>query len=270
MHLMHIWLTPTFATARTLRSSTLHFSYGQARYTHGLINPEGELADLRAARRCRPNRNIVTTLNPPKLDISNYIDISDLLHGSVQFISPRTPRGLIPFQFHYTGRFPLDTRGYLYYHSPRHLPPTAGEVRFRLMRDETDPSAFAHAKDLTTPSGSPWRIPLAFIAKRKMNQPLRDQLLQENLVTEAQLETCQKSSMSNYSHNSIIIHKLDQEFPVQFGKSACVWVFAGGTTTRVRLQKFYHDERLNPSQPPHNGLFPFLPMCCTTIHRRIM
>ena len=220
--------------------------------------------------RTRGVLRVISTLNPLRLDPANFLDISHSVCTNVAFLSHLSlqnsenftlPRFDLIFRHERRDgllkdvRFPMDTRGFLYYHSPAKFPATAGEIRFHITENNR-PSSFFRGKDLLSHRGVPWRIPLLTIASDSLAcyKPIREQLLLENLVTEEQLVTCARIFSSNsFQTNSIIVHSLDQLFPITFGSSVTLWAVAQGAAWHVRIQKLFHDMRLRPSQSPYAG-----------------
>ncbi|KAG6853273.1 hypothetical protein C0991_005544 [Blastosporella zonata] len=91
------------------------------------------------------------TLNPKHLKPSDFVDLSGSKHH------PRFPTN---YMF-YAGTlqnpiaFPSNTRGFMYYYRDPALPPTSGEIRFRLTSG-SDPATFRDGSDLQNPTGATW------------------------------------------------------------------------------------------------------------------
>ncbi|KAJ7215104.1 hypothetical protein B0H12DRAFT_1154992 [Mycena haematopus] len=83
-----------------------------------------------------------------------------------------------------------DTRltGFLHYHVPIPSRPLSGGLRFRCTPSLT---AFSAGMDLLSPSGLPWTIPLANLARRG-SIPVTQSLLRDNLVSFPDLLACHR------------------------------------------------------------------------------
>jgi len=165
-----------------------------------------------ASRQITPT---IQTLDPSRLRSSDFIDISLRPRMHVYGLNPQ-----IPFQsFYYNSDyFPEGTRGFLYYHSPKAgVPPTAGEVRFRLT-DGNDPASFVHGSDLLWPNGLPWAIQLFMMTRSQIYQPIKQLLISDALVTPALLERCTAMVDDDDvpQRNSRIIHSFGQPFHFKF------------------------------------------------------
>ncbi|KAG6883713.1 hypothetical protein C0992_008034, partial [Termitomyces sp. T32_za158] len=77
-------------------------------------------------------------------------------------------------------RFPPKTQGFLYYHCHPHLPPTTGEIRFRVT-ESSDPTYFHNGTDLVRADGVlPWSIPLDRLNWK--HAPLKELLSQDHNI----------------------------------------------------------------------------------------
>lgn len=132
---------------------------------------------------------IIRTLDPERLQASDYLDISN-------FTRRRIVAGLedgcrIKGTIFYNttrdwSRFPPKTQGFLYYHRYPHLPHTTGEIRFRVT-ESSDPTCFNSGTDLMRLDGAlPWSIPL--LQLRTMHVPLKKLLIQDHNIPVAILE----------------------------------------------------------------------------------
>ncbi|KAJ7605237.1 hypothetical protein DFH06DRAFT_1252986 [Mycena polygramma] len=183
--------------------------------TRAWIDEEGEDNQYR----------ILSTLNPAYLQSSDYISLSRSSHPTVAFL-PRTRSVTLTFFKKDTVHqpFPLGTRGFLYYHAPRYLPPMAGGVRFRVT-PRGHPDSFPDGHDLLH-GALPWEISLPSIAAAVGHKEvLREQLLNEGLVTQTDLDTCRALTPNKKRLDyKLTLYSLGQPFPVAFNQGMYVWI----------------------------------------------
>lgn len=130
--------------------------------------------------------------------------------------------------------FPEDARGFLYYHSP--IKPWAGAIRFRITSDSA-PSSFHRGRDLCFPSGCPWQVLLSQISSRNEYEPLKAQLLLENLVTEEDIALCRKVFGDHALHDpERLLFTLYQQFPVDLSRPLAVDVLDIPATALLPLR----------------------------------
>ncbi|KAJ7061544.1 hypothetical protein C8F01DRAFT_987303 [Mycena amicta] len=178
-------------------------------------------ATKRAART--PNlQPRISTLDPARLQRADYLDLSSHPKLLVDYL-PRSSGSREPasrVQFHPLGKtpFPPQTSGFLYFHKPDEAPvrSLAGGIRFRRLLGPT--ADFATGTDLLHPDGSgePWEIPLTTLVR---SQPSLGKLLvQDDLVTELQMERCQRLfGTKKPGAEPQLLHWLEQPFVVNFG-----------------------------------------------------
>ncbi|KAJ7842953.1 hypothetical protein B0H14DRAFT_3690438 [Mycena olivaceomarginata] len=112
--------------------------------------------------------------------------------------------------------FPPRSAGFFYYHRDPDAAPLEGSIRFRVTSDNA-PSSFNRGHDLLLPSGLPWQIILPQVACGKSYSRLRDQLLEENLVTAKQLLQCRDIfGEIKRIFPRVVLFRMNQEFPVEF------------------------------------------------------
>jgi hypothetical protein len=139
--------------------------------------------------RKKRRSTVVRTLDPSQPLPSDLIDIS---HLSRIIVSAPNCTGHGRLRVGPDGsRLPEVTRGFIYYHSPTDIPPTAGEVRFRLTSGD-NPESFKMGSDLHVRNTAlPWRTTLLTTTEeRKIYKPIRELLLADGLVTPALLTKC--------------------------------------------------------------------------------
>ncbi|KAF9489294.1 hypothetical protein BDN71DRAFT_331249 [Pleurotus eryngii] len=145
---------------------------------------------------------LITTLNPARIHPNCRIDISGTMRPTIEVMDNIRGGGTLSYnKFAITYRterppsseltklrFPERTGGFLYYHSPHDLPPSAGELRLRL-----SDSSFQQGQDLLIKNARPWRIPMYGLVDPPADLVgLRDQLLQEKLIAVDQLNACRR------------------------------------------------------------------------------
>ncbi|KAF8350356.1 hypothetical protein F5887DRAFT_297990 [Amanita rubescens] len=132
----------------------------------------------------RPPCRIVSTLCSKRLKPFDCTDLSGTSRPCLTLPCGRTHIG-----YHKTkgaSPFPPNTRGFFYYHTPPKAPPLVGELRFRCASNLDD---FHDGKDLVLKDKfTPWSIPLYALANWVGYAKLREQLMLDNLVTQATLD----------------------------------------------------------------------------------
>lgn len=169
-------------------------------------------------------RRLIETLDPAHLRPSDFHDISgertpiyrhptitDHTAWAPRYSSPRISP-IIPF--------PPNTHGFLYYTSlasarppvPDNRSSELGQIRFRIT-PSSDPSSFAHGKDLLMPNGLTWHsVPRAPYNYRNGRPSfLWKLLLRDGLVSDAITYTHRQR------HSSDDLTRFGQPFPVKFG-----------------------------------------------------
>ena len=132
-------------------------------------------------------------------------------------------------------RFPPGTKGVFYYHQSPALPPTAGEMRFRIC-DEV--SQFAKGKDLEIEIGEPWSIPLYKIVKFPYYNKVQDLILREGFVDPGLIADIEKMAGEGMEpkKKGIAIYDIEQPFVVNL--SATSLRLRLNTRTCVRIVRF--------------------------------
>ncbi|KAJ7764915.1 hypothetical protein B0H16DRAFT_1310562 [Mycena metata] len=205
------------------------------------------------------NYRILSTLNPTYLKSTDYTNLSHHLNPSISFL-PRTSSFTVRF-FQKDGKhqpFPPRTRGFFYYRSPQlGLPPLAGGLRFRLT-SSGHPSSFSNGVDLLH-EGLPWQISLGSVAAAVGPKAvLREHLLLEGLVTQADLDRCRAVSPNKkrFDHK-ITLFRLKQPFPVAFDRGLHAWIVGSGDAPALRWTYAYMfaDNRMSmrPLVRPYSG-----------------
>ncbi|KAJ7235096.1 hypothetical protein B0H12DRAFT_1076182 [Mycena haematopus] len=185
----------------------------------------------------------LSTLNPLHLTTADYTILSRQPHPCVAF----TP-GNVAFPIRFFKKdaeyqpFPPYTRGFFYYYVPRDLPPMAGGLRFRIT-PRGHPASFQDGEDLLH-DGLPWQISLPNIATavgRKI--VLRQQLLNEGLVTQAVLDKCRTMMPTRKRLDpKVTLYRLEQPFLVGFDHVLYAWAI-GETEIKPILLYMLTDHR---------------------------
>ena len=138
---------------------------------------------LQASSFMKPRR-IVSTLCPKRLQPSDCVDISSRNSATVKLQSGAS---YIRYnKTYFADTFPPNTRGFFYYHTPPKAPPLVGELRFRCASNLDD---FHNGKDLLSRDQlTPWSVPLCALANHVSYAKWREQLILDNLVTQATLD----------------------------------------------------------------------------------
>ncbi|KAJ7887292.1 hypothetical protein B0H14DRAFT_2498314, partial [Mycena olivaceomarginata] len=114
------------------------------------------------------------------------------------------------------------TTGFLYYNRNQDAAPLEGSLRFRVTSANAS-SSFEPGHDLLLASGVPWQITLPQVASRKCYTEIRDQLLEENLVTAEEFTQCRALFQDNErTYPELTLFRLEQEFPVEFSGEICL------------------------------------------------
>jgi len=205
---------------------------------------------------------LIQTLDPSKLRPSDFVDMSGNRHTTTVY----TPDSnfIVPAYYPATKEskyrpFPRHTCGFFYYHSPSNLPPTAGELRFRITHT-SDPTSFADGQDLQRRSSTPWGISLIRIASLDSLMGLRELLVSEQLVAQTLMEKCysmissgdSKSLMgSATSGRGTYLHSLDQSFIIWFGEPHTrLFAVGKGKILNIPMDRWDHfvDSRIPESE----------------------
>lgn len=163
-------------------------------------------------------RHILQSLNPESLHASNHIDVS----GKLFALRARNGAGLPPRTYiSYTNYpptpFPPGTWGFFYL-ATSHAFPEASELRFRITGPS--PELFPYGRDLLTPAGLVWHIPLLMMVKSPANfAQLLHLAAEDSLISSSTKATCEELLKDNLairvSHP--LLHSYFQPFVYDFG-----------------------------------------------------
>ena len=166
---------------------------------------------------------IISTFDEGRLRKEDLLDVSGRWRGQFLLESQRSKKEgdvqLLPRFCHINGdllRFPSQTRGFLYYHTPPTLPATAGGLRFCLVEEPADVLAHKGTRDLLLPNGLPWQIPLLSIVREAHFEHLFRQLQVDGLVSRDLIAQCQKvPDFYRYKWTSPVLFGLGEPFGIR-------------------------------------------------------
>lgn len=186
-------------------------------------------------------RRSIRTLDPEQLTAEDFLEISEMnKHCKLNFLQSSTRRQAFCMSYAPNKSFPLNTRGFLHYHTPPSMPPTAGEIRFRVTHG-SGPADFHTGCDLLLPNGLPWSLPLIMLAhglhRQSSGSSFQRELLVKSLVRDRLVDTAMLDELAmileaggwraTKKQPSNIIHNLDQLFHVQLDRGSFVCIFVG-------------------------------------------
>ncbi|KAK7445130.1 hypothetical protein VKT23_014998 [Stygiomarasmius scandens] len=166
-------------------------------------------------------RRILVTVNPKLIRPVDITDISGLVRLCFDYGNARLQD--VAYDNRGGARFPPDAIGYYYYHTPSHLPLTAGAIRFAVCKDRTR-KGMQEARDLIKPEGIPFEITLWQLCLKK---DFWDELIEDGVITRNLLEYCAALLQGKRRAPHTVISGLRQPFPLNLA----------GTTALYFLQK---------------------------------
>ncbi|KAK0204299.1 hypothetical protein DFS33DRAFT_1338354 [Desarmillaria ectypa] len=178
----------------------------------------------------------LTTLDPRSLSSHDFRDISN----QKVFTFPGVKRSYIHYerrrvegQSVYTP-FPGETTGFLYYWTHPDLPPTSGQIRFRIT-NTSDPRGFESGRDFCLPSGAPWYLTLAYLAGKKAYEGVCDILVRDGLVARDTIQQLRpfSESMRLMPRQATVLTSPDETFPMCLPQITPV-MYLAGENKRVR------------------------------------
>ena len=114
--------------------------------------------------------------------------------------------------------FPVNTRGFLYFWQHSHYPIASG-IRFRIAQ-KPNVDGFLHGKDLLTPYGTPWHIPLLALVSSERYGLLKNVLQEDGYIPPQLFEYCaelKKKSEVNLGQWSQLVFLKGQPFYLDLG-----------------------------------------------------
>ncbi|KAJ3807439.1 hypothetical protein F5876DRAFT_79696 [Lentinula aff. lateritia] len=143
-----------------------------------------------------------------------FTSISDLRindsHPPINLL-PRFDLGLLP-----------SPSGYIYYHTPQGRPSICSELRFRTIDEEN-----GGTRDWTMPNKIPWSLPLYRIVKNPVLSPLKDLLVQDEILTPTFIEHCNRVFPEDFATvaPNRVIYGLRQSFPIHMCRNkTTLWI----------------------------------------------
>ncbi|KAJ7724956.1 hypothetical protein DFH07DRAFT_262084 [Mycena maculata] len=197
------------AQRRTFMDHPSDFTY-KSPVLFGKIRNEGWSKSLPPA---------VTTLDPTRINHSNYFEISNstlrAFYRRIETAQIADPHGR---QFGdqlstSNTNFPEGTRGFLYLYSPPNQSPLGGAVRFRLA-ENSDARSFVQGRDLLMAHDLPWQIPIWEILTRRLYQSLAA-VLEADGFAPREMKLASKSI--HVIRDSVFVTALGQPWAVDWG-----------------------------------------------------
>ncbi|RDB31120.1 hypothetical protein Hypma_000061 [Hypsizygus marmoreus] len=238
-----------------------------------------------------PSRCKISTLDPSRLQDSDFIDLSNgvsrtrlvtstpiILHPSTSSSLPEWRHSNIQLYYHgKTGLrrpFPTHARGFLYYHRDPELPPISGAVRFRVMPDSrTTTSGFGAGTDLMLPDGrTPWSIWLVTIANAAKYVGLKQLLLSDGLVTPELLEHCKRLGARYEVPNGLnpmyrhMLFRLEQPFFLDLASKPSFAVIGPQQIERAQIKFTLVHRR---EREKRAAFFPYSGQCMVRFERSL-
>lgn len=181
-------------------------------------------------------RNPVSTFNQHKLLRSDHIDVSNFARPIVKLNDSEQHTWQMSYRELRGERvqFPSNSRGFLYFHQPQGAPLLAGELRFRLTPSDL-PKSFSQGEDCMTPEGDVWKIPLFVLHSFPYHRHIYQRLRKDGLVSDAlhlKLADVLKTCLCP-RNTSVILHSLDQVFPVNFAVRSLRFFIVGDSSCRM-------------------------------------
>ncbi|KAK0191950.1 hypothetical protein F5146DRAFT_1037730 [Armillaria mellea] len=194
------------------------------------------------------------TLDPRSLSPHDFRDISN----QIVFRFPSTKRSDIHYERRkFDGKsiyipFPDKTKGFLYYWTHPDLPPTSGQIRFRITKTQ-NPRDFDGGSDFCLPSGIPWHSTLAYLAGNKSYAGVCDVLVRDGLVSRGIIEQLRPfaKSMRLMPRQATVLTSPDEIFPICLPLlNTAVYVASPGGSKQLR--------RINISLKNNEEIYKFV------------
>ncbi|KAI1796919.1 hypothetical protein LXA43DRAFT_985094 [Ganoderma leucocontextum] len=139
--------------------------------------------------------------------------------------------------------FPVNARGFLYFW--QHPIPLASGIRFRVAQ-QPDVDGYLQGRDLLTPYGTPWHIPLLAIASSERYAALKRVLQEDGYIPPQLLDHCAQLQRSkNIGPWSQLIFMKGQRFYLDLGNSRSKIFLVG----RNGIHGIYTDDDLFSERP---------------------
>jgi hypothetical protein len=195
-------------------------------------------SSIKASTKDEAVKADISTLHPELLQETDYLDLSS---KSVLAAWNRETQKLLGYRramMTYSPRnpqpFPPGSRGFLYYTAPPGLPPTAGEIRFRIT-PSSSPTSFHQGSDLLGPFGMPWRVQVFSRASSSSWGTLFESLLRDGQITLSVFSDMQAIIGPSKRTTPInCLFSLEQPFPHEFS----TWMDGFSVVARGKLTRF--------------------------------
>ncbi|KAJ6510629.1 hypothetical protein C8R45DRAFT_393436 [Mycena sanguinolenta] len=214
---------------------------------------------------------MLSTLNPLYLKTEDYTVLSDSRPQkqlAICFIRGKPAYGIDYFRKGTVYQpFPPRTAGFFYYHAPKDFPPMAGGLRFRITASE-NPASFQDGHDLLH-EGLPWQVSLSTIAIAVGSRTvLRERLLHEGLVTQADLDKCCAVMQGKRRLDpNRTLYRLAQPFAIHFHRKLSAWV-VGESKTKLWARDIFAEHRARYTVElrglAHSCLWPYTGEFCSS------
>ncbi|KAJ7475518.1 hypothetical protein B0H11DRAFT_2281790 [Mycena galericulata] len=203
----------------------------------------------------RRNRLDLTTLDLNKMDSENFISLRNAKQRRIRFAAgTRAGLGSVCFSYYSRRPFPAHASGFLYYHAPPSLDPTAAAIRLRLAASPNVNPRAPPCMDLLARSGLPWCISILHLASQNTYAPFVAQLLADELVSPALVARCRSLASplgKTRPMHTATVHCTGQPFPMRFdawGMTIVIVDSARGEARHVNLRRlFIHQTAKDPS-----------------------
>ncbi|KAK0215493.1 hypothetical protein IW262DRAFT_1465135 [Armillaria fumosa] len=178
------------------------------------------------------------TLDPRTLSPQDFRDISN----QIVFRFPGAKRSHIHYERkQIDGKsiykpFPDKTKGFLYYWTHPDLPPTSGQIRFRITKTQ-NPQDFDGGRDFCLPSGIPWHSTLAYLAGNKNYADVCDILVRDGLVSRDVIEQLRPfaKSMRLMPRQATVLTSPGEIFPIYLPlHNIAVYLASPGESKQLR------------------------------------
>lgn len=208
-------------------------------------------------------KRIILSLKRENLQTSDFLDISErqivrlnmpifLAGEGAQIKTSVSGRPLFNVSRvgHLPGKFPPNSKGFLYFHIPPGQSSISGELRFRLTPTK-NPASFDEGHDLTRTNGFHWRVQSHAMPEALRNFALRDQVVTPAVITEWE-------QLSRVAPSATALYYLEQPFFLDFAYASISMVCVhNGDIRRVYFYNPTRDLRGIWQPRNHHGIAPY-------------
>ena len=210
----------------------------------------------------------MVTLDPEKLSSLNYFprDISSTQEVSYTVGTRHTFLRGVSIRYTTLGRrylpFPNNTRGFLYYQSPKPgNPDFSGSLRFRVV-SEQGPNSFAQGVDLKLPSGNPWQIHLYTAVTTLRHAGLVFKLLEDGLITSSVVEKIRALPPMVLQATSQFLYHLEDPFVARLHNVESLVFMSNEGAEAGAIMPLFFDPRKQVNKHPYEGMPSYQPPEC--------